>query len=180
MDSGFGLSAQEARWLAVEAQRLGRPRPAAPIGRRHVRTVVESLGTLQLDAINVVARTQFLVVFSRLGAYDVSRLQGLTGPGGHLFEYWGHAAALLPMAHHRLFRWRMDQHGPYDRSSTYHARREAWRAEHADYIAAILEEVRDRGPLRASQLTDPRRRDGEWWERRSVGRQALEWLFAKG
>ena len=82
MDSGFGLSSQEARWLAVEAQRLGRPRPAAPIGPRHVRTVVESLGTLQLDAINVVARTQFLVVFSRLGAYDVSRLQGLTGPGG--------------------------------------------------------------------------------------------------
>jgi uncharacterized protein YcaQ len=142
--------------------------------------MVESLGTLQLDAINVVARTQFLVVFSRLGAYDVSRLQRLTGPGGDLFEYWGHAAALLPMAHHRLFRWRMDQHGPYDRSSIYHARREAWRGEHADYIAAILEEVRDRGPLRASQLTDPRRRDGEWWERRSVGRQALEWLFAKG
>src|SRR5581483_11934775 len=52
--------------------------------------------------------------------------------------------------------------------------------QHADYIAAVMEEVRERGPLPASKLTDPRRRDGEWWERRSLGRQALEWLFRTG
>jgi uncharacterized protein YcaQ len=74
----------------------------------------------------------------------------------------------------------MARHGPYGESPTNSVRREAWRAEHADYIASILQEVRDRGPLTAAQLTDPRRRDGEWWERRSVGRQALEGLFADG
>src|SRR5207237_8833186 len=42
------------------------------------------------------------------------------------------------------------------------------------------QEGRDPGPLPASKLSDPRRRQGEWWERRSAGRQALEWLFSAG
>jgi uncharacterized protein YcaQ len=174
------LSSEEARWLAVDAQGLGRPRPNGPVGRRHLRTAIEGAGLLQLDAINVLARTQFLVLFSRLGTYDVARLHAMSGPGGELFEYWGRMASLLPMARQPLFRWRMVEHGPYGSSPTYAVRRQAWQEAHAGYIASILEEVRDRGPLRASQLTDPRRRDGEWWERRSVGRQALEYLFTRG
>ena len=120
------------------------------------------------------------MLFSRLGSYEVSRLHDLTGPGGELFEYWGHAASLLPMAHYPLFRWRMDQHGTHGDSPIYAARRQAFRDANADYIDAILLEVRDRGPLTAAQLVDPRRRNGEWWDRRSFGRVALEYLFAKG
>ncbi|HYL51933.1 MAG TPA: crosslink repair DNA glycosylase YcaQ family protein [Acidimicrobiia bacterium] len=174
------LSSEEARWLAIDAQGLGRPRPRGPVGRRHIRSVIEAAGLLQLDAINVLARTQFLVLFSRLGSYDVARLHDITGPGGDLFEYWGRMASLLPMAHQPLFRWRMARHGPYGDGPTRVARRQAWQDANAGYIASVLEEVRERGPLRASQLSDPRRRDGEWWGRRSVGRQALELLFTKG
>jgi uncharacterized protein len=177
---GGELSSEEARWLAIDAQGLGRPRPSGPVGRRQLRTAIGGAGLLQLDAINVLARTQFLVLFSRLGAYDVARLHQMSGPGGELFEYWGRMASLLPTAHQPLFRWRMEQHGPYGDSPTYGLRRQAWQEVHAGYIASVLREVRDRGPLRASQLSDPRRRDGEWWERRSVGRQALEFLFTKG
>jgi uncharacterized protein YcaQ len=174
------VSSHEARWLAIDAQGLARPRPTGPIGRRHVRSTVDAVGQIQLDAINVVERTQFLVLFSRLGPYDVDRLHDLTGPGGELFEYWGHAASLLPMSRQPLFRWRMQQHGPYGDSPTYSARREAFRAGNSDYIDAVFREVRERGPLTAGQLTDPRRRDGEWWGRRSFGRVTLEYLFAKG
>lgn len=142
--------------------------------------MINAIGQVQLDAINVVERTQFLVLFSRLGSYDVSRLHDLTGPGAELFEYWGHAASLMPMAQYPLFRWRMDQHGTHGDSPTYSARRQAFRDANADYIDAILREVRDRGPLTAAQLIDPRRRTGEWWGRRSFGRVALEYLFAKG
>jgi len=120
------------------------------------------------------------VLFSRLGSYDVARLHDITGPGGELFEYWGRMASLLPMGHQPLFRWRMARHGPYGDGPTRVARRQAWQDANAGYIASVLEEVRERGPLRASQLSDPRRRDGEWWGRRSVGRQALEFLFTKG
>jgi uncharacterized protein YcaQ len=135
---------------------------------------------VQLDAINVVARTQFLVLFSRLGAYDIDLLHSMTHPPGELFEYWGHAASLLPMTEQPWFRWRMAQSGPRGDSPTYAARRDAFAKEHREYIAAVLAEVRERGPLTAAQLTDPRRRDGEWWERRSYGRLALEHLFARG
>jgi uncharacterized protein YcaQ len=59
-------------------------------------------------------------------------------------------------------------------------RRRVWRTTHAGYMAAVLAEVADRGPLAASQLSEPRRRTGEWWERRSLGRVALELLFGDG
>ena len=174
MRSVSELSSQEARWLAIDAQGLARPRPKGPIGKRHLQSAINAVGQLQLDAINVVARTQFLVLFSRLGSYEVSRLHDLTGPGADLFEYWGHAASLLPIAQYPLFRWRMDQHGTYGDSPTHAARRQAFRDANADYIDATLREVRDRGPLTAAQLIDPRRRNGEWWGRRSFGRVALE------
>jgi uncharacterized protein YcaQ len=173
------MSVREARWLAVDAQGLGRPRPKGRIGRSHLRSVFAALGTIQLDAVNVVERTQFLVPFSRLGSYDKESLHEMSRPGGEVFEYWGHAASLLPLAKHPLFRWRMEQHG-LSGGPRYEARRLAWREAHGDYLAQIFDEVRERGPLAASQLTDPRRRQGEWWGRRSVGRQALEWLFTRG
>jgi uncharacterized protein YcaQ len=173
------LSQQEARWLALEAQGLGRPRPRAK-GRRALLGQIERLGVLQLDAINVLERPQFLVPFSRLGAFDTQLLHGLSGPDGALFEYWGHAASLLPVSLHPLLRWRMAGFRSPRPATPYMARRQAWAKAHAGYIRRILAEVRDRGPLRASELSDPRRRDGEWWDRRSGGRQALEYLFARG
>jgi uncharacterized protein YcaQ len=156
--AGTELSNEEARWLAVGAQGLAQPRPKGPIGKRHLRSAIAAVGQLQLDAINVVQRTQFLVLFSRLGAYDVGLLHDMTGPEGELFEYWGHAVSLLPVANQPLFRWRMEQHGTYGESPTRSARRAAFREANADYIDRVFREVRDRGPLTAGQLADPRRR----------------------
>ena len=104
----------------------------------------------------------------------------MTGAHGELFEYWAHAACLLPVTDEPWFRWRMAQHGPYGDRPLVAERRKAWRVANAAYIASVLEEVRERGPIPASALTDPQRRDGEWWDRRSVGRQALEALAADG
>ena len=113
MRAGASISGQDARWLAIAAEGLGRPRPDGPITRRQLRVTVEAIATVQLDAINVVERTQFLVLFSRLGAYDVARFRELTGPNGALLEYWGHAASLMPMEWQPLFRWRMAQGGVF-------------------------------------------------------------------
>jgi uncharacterized protein len=178
------LSSTEARRLAIAAQGLANPRPTAR-GAGHsskqLRSVMGQLGTIQLDAVNVLERTQFLVPFSRLGSYDPERLRGLSGPDGHWFEYWGHAASLLPMELHPLFRWRMER-SRQDLLDNQGARerRRAWRVAHADYMRAVLAEVTDRGPLAASRLSDPRRRTGTWWDRRSLGRVALELLFSDG
>lgn len=174
------LSRADARRIAVTAQGLGRRRPGRPITRADVRRTIDALRVVQLDAINVVERTQFFVLFSRLGAYDTELLHRLTGPGGALFEYWGHMASVQPVQLQPLLRWRMEHPSAYGSSELFVARREKFAREHADYIAAVLAEVRERGPLRAGELADPRRRDGEWWDRRSVGRVVLEHLFLRG
>lgn len=173
------ISNREARWLAIAAQGLGRPRPTRATVR-HLRGAVARVGTVQLDAINVVERTQFLVPFSRIGAYDRTRLQSMSGPGGDLLEYWGHAASLIPATWEPLFRWRMAEFAAADVGTAWRRYWNDFKAEHGDYLEAVLAEVRERGPLTAGELTDPRRRDGEWWGRRSLGRQAMEVLFAEG
>jgi len=149
--------------------------------RAQLLGVMGQLGTIQLDAVNVLARTQFLVPFSRLGPYDPAVLRGLSGPQGAWFEYWGHAASLLPVELQPLFRWRMQRwRDDLVDSGAVQERRRAWRAAHSTYIASVLAEVTERGPLAASQLSDPRRQTGEWWDRRSTGRRALELLFGDG
>jgi uncharacterized protein YcaQ len=177
------LSGREARRLALSAQGLHGPRPvpSADLERRRLRRLVRSLGAIQVDAVNVLARTQFLVPFSRIGPYDRAHLLELSRPGGAMWEYWGHAASLLPVElyplfRHRMDRWRADQVD----SPAAQARRRAWREANAGYLAAVLAEIDQRGPLSAAQLSDPRRNHGTWWERRSDGRRALEVLFADG
>lgn len=175
------LSAREAVWLALEAQALHRPRPRRRPGLSDLSQLVRRLGTVQLDAVNVLARTQFVVPFSRLGAYETGLVLADAGPGGSLFEYWGHATSLLPVELQPQLRWRMAQRrdatgGGPKRQAAW----KAWREAHQGFIDQVLAQVADEGPLRASQLADPRRRQGEWWERRSVGRQALEWLAGAG
>jgi uncharacterized protein YcaQ len=174
------LSQTEARWLVLSAQKLSQPRPRGPISRRHIASLVEALGKLQVDAINVLERTHFLVLFSRLGAFDRDLLHDMSGPGGELFEYWAHAASLLPVSLHPLSRWRMARVSPYGDRPGHRERWNAWQEANGEYMAAVLDEVRTRGALAASQLSDPRRRDGEWWDRRSIGRVSLEWLFLHG
>jgi uncharacterized protein YcaQ len=177
------LSNREARRLAIAAQGLAAPRSsnAKSPGTAQLRRLLDQVGTIQLDAVNVVARTQFIVPFSRLGGYDPARLIGLTGPGAPWFEYWGHAASLMPTEAYPLFRWRMERwRDDQVDSPAAGARRRAWREANADYLAAVLADVTERGPLAASQLADPRRRAGEWWARRSDGRRALEFLFGDG
>lgn len=183
MPSRSQLSNREARWLALQAQGLGRPRPApsAPPGTSRLRKLLDRVGTIQLDAVNIVARTQFLVPWSRIGHYEPADLRALSHPGGDWFEYWGHAASLLPLKLQPLFRWRMQRwRDDLVDGAAVQQRRRDWRAAHAGYLAAVLSEIAERGPLAASQLSDPRRRAGEWWDRRSDGRRALELLFGDG
>lgn len=166
--------------MAIAAQGLDRARRPGNASRSRVQAVVERLGALQLDAVNVVARTQYLVLFARLGPFDTDHLHRLAGPRGPLFEYWGHMASVQPVALHPLLRWRMDRGGSYGERPAHAARVATWAQEHRDYIDSVLREVAEGGPMSAGMLSEPRRRDGEWWDRRSVGRQALEHLFERG
>jgi uncharacterized protein YcaQ len=176
------LSARESRWVAIEAQQLGRPRPRRKAGatREQVERTAGALGAVQLDAVNVLVRTQFLVLFSRLGHYERPLLTQLTGPRGELWEYWGHAASLMPSVDEPLFRWRYEIGGTHEPGPKIKARVEASEAASAEYFASVMLEVTERGALTARELVDPRPRSGEWWDRRSAGREALARLHALG
>ncbi len=134
------------------------------------------MNVLQLDSIPVVARTQYVVLYSRLGPYRCGLLEELAYRDHEWLETWAHEASLVPMEHEPLFRWRLAR----SREGATWKSLVRFQKENAGYVADVLEEVRERGPLKAAQLSDRRRRAGEWWSARSGGSLALEWLYRAG
>jgi hypothetical protein len=172
------LSAAEARCAALAAQAFDRPRSAPRPASRQLLRTLDRLGLLQIDSVNVLVRSHYLPLFSRLGAYDPAHLDAAAYEGREraLFEYWGHEASLLPVALQPLLRWRMARAeqglGLYRSLAQLGRRRRA-------YVEAILAEVSERGPLTASELSNGGRSRGPWWGW-SQGKTALEWLFWSG
>jgi hypothetical protein len=168
------ISAPAARRIALAAQGLADPPPAGSVNRRHLRRLVDQIGLLQIDSVNTLVRAHELPAFARLGPYPRTLIKESTERHRDLFEYWGHAACLMPMTTQPLWRWRMDHW------------RERWQGsvdridrERPGYVAAVLAEVRDRGPITAGQLTDGGTATGPWWGW-AEGKTTLESLFWSG
>jgi len=167
------LSAREARRIALAAQGFAERRPETP-GRRHLLKTIDRLGVLQIDSVNVVSRTHYLPLFSRLGAYPRPLLEEIAwGKRPALVEYWAHEASLLPAAHHALFRWRMDDAQADVGTWSGIAR---FLRTHADFIDKVRDEIAARGPMPASELELGAKGAGSWWGW-SEGKRALECLF---
>jgi uncharacterized protein YcaQ len=173
------LSAAEARRTALAAQGLAAPRggPAGRVGPRQLGAMVERLGVVQIDSVNVLARAHYLPGFSRLGPYDPAALDRLSHDAPRrLFEYWGHEASLLPVRLQPLLRWRMER-----------ASLDAWggmrrmHRERPELLERVLEDVRQGGPISASELAaeEKPRPTGPWWDWSDVKR-AVEFLFWSG
>jgi uncharacterized protein YcaQ len=170
------LSAPEARRLALRAQGFGHAPALAP-GRREVLRTLRRLGVLQMDSVNVLARSHYLPLFSRLGPYPRTALEDLAWAGRRgLFEYWMHEASLAPLETQPLLRWRMQ-----DAAEGVGVWRgvAAFLRSHGDFIDRVLGEIRDRGPLSAAELGLGAKGAGGWWGW-SEGKRALECLFWTG
>lgn len=171
------LTAAEARRIALGAQGF-LARKTGEAGAAHVRKLARRLGVIQLDSVNVLVRTHYLPLFSRLGGYDRTLLEREAwGRRKSLFEYWAHEASLLPVESQPLFRWRMED-AAAGRAGYSGLRR--FRAERGDFIDTVLSEIDRRGPLSAGELeTEHTKGQGGWWGW-SDGKRALEWLFWAG
>lgn len=170
------LSHKNARRIALAAQGFADRRPATPT-RRHLIAVIERLGLLQIDSVNVVSRSHYLPLFSRLGAYSRPLLEELAwGVKPALFEYWGHEASLMPFDLQPLLRWRMADArqgvGVWSNVAKF-------LAEHRPFIDTTLEAIRERGPQSAGELEMGERGHGGWWGW-SEAKRATECLFWAG
>jgi uncharacterized protein YcaQ len=166
------LSLAAARHLHLAAQGLLTPikRKAA---KADVLACIRRMALLQIDTIHVVARSPYLVLWSRLGQYDPAWLDQLLAEGA-LYEYWAHEACFVPIEDYRLLRHRMLD--PAAMGWKYSVK---WMETHADDIARILGHIRDNGSVRSS---DFERRDGKgggWWSWKPEKRH-LEVLFTAG
>jgi uncharacterized protein YcaQ len=172
------ISALMARRIALAAQGIGRARPDAP-ARRHVLGMVQRLGALQIDSVNVLTRAHYMPAFSRLGAYPRAALETLAWGNKReraLFEYWGHEASLLPFAMQPLFRWRMAR---AERGQGLWSGLARFAAEHKRQVAAAMAEIRNNGVMAAADLTDGGASQSAWWGW-SDGKKAFEYLFWSG
>jgi uncharacterized protein YcaQ len=157
----------EARRLAVTKQRLAGARVTG------VLPLVRELGCLQLDPISVVARSHLLVLWSRLGSSDTAELDRLLWEERSLFEYWAHAASIVPTEHYPLHRLRMRD---LRSEGGYWGRRWEWMQRNDPVRRSILEKLAERGPLPTRELDDP---SIEPWESTGwTGGQTVERMLA--
>lgn len=172
MDSTHSLSLQQARHLHLAAQGLLRA-PAKRAVYQDLINCISRMSLLQIDTIHVVARSPYLVLFSRLGNYPQAWLEQALAQG-ELFEYWAHEACFIPRADYSLLRHRMLS--PERLGWKYNAQ---WVAEHQQAIAGLLQQIRDNGPVRAADFTHADNPKSGWWAWKPHKRH-LENLFSAG
>lgn len=149
------LSRSAARALHLAALGLLTP-PSAPAAPEDVMSAIRRMGVLQIDTISVVARSPYLVLWSRLGPYDPRWLEDALAQG-HLFEYWAHAACFIPIEDYPYFRRMM-----VDRLCDWW-NVDRWLEEHRATAEAVLGRIRREGPLRSADFEAANRPEGGWW-----------------
>jgi uncharacterized protein YcaQ len=173
------LRLAEARRIALHAQGFGDARPRGRVDRRHFRRVVDRVGLVQIDSVNVLTRSHELPFLARLGAYDRAALARWLWGSGEVFEYWGHEASLLPVELYPLLRWRMAGDHAWGGMITVAQRR-------PKLLDDLRDAVRERGPVTLAELEhlgDAIKRGkaapGNMWNW-SDAKKAVEWLFWRG
>ncbi len=166
------LSLAQARALHLAAQgMLAAPRRKA--AKADVMEAISRMGVLQIDTISVVARSPYLVLWSRLGDYDPAWLDQHLAEG-RLFEYWAHEACFVPIDDYGLLRHRM-----LDPAAMGWKYSVTWMQERRAEVDGVLEHIRTKGPVRSSDFEREDGQSGGWWQWKPQKR-SLEVLFTAG
>ena len=166
--------------MCLAAQGFGRtprgnqsgPRP----GTRALNATIMRMQTLQIDSVNVFARSHYMPLLSRLGPYDVQALDKLLFSQRPAYlESWAHVAAFIPAADWGLFAFRH-----HALRAKYGAGND-WFDAHRDVVDWVRSELAERGPLRPAEIDHDAKRAqrGPWWDW-NVVKEALERLFMFG
>lgn len=162
------IDIKSARALAIRAQGLSGSKPAS------VEALTTQVGAIQLDTISVLARSHELAAYARMGAISRQGIEdaywGRSKNGEpRSFEYWSHAASILPIANWPLYGFRRRAN----------AKKEwAWFTEHKKATRAVIERLRAEGPMTATDLGGAKR-GGQWWDW-SEAKIAVEYALYRG
>jgi len=162
-----------ARRLAITRQRLAGAR--ANPDSAGMLEVTRDIGCLQLDPISAVARSHTLVMYSRVGPYDLAHLERLLWQERHLFEYWAHAASIVLTEDYPI-------HHAMMRSYPRRASTRAWVETNAHLRDYILKEITEHGPLPSRSFEDKAQAgwySTGWTSQRNVS-QMLDYLWTRG
>lgn len=167
------LSLPQARRAVLRAQGFG---ISATADARGAIATIRRLGVVQIDSVNVLVRSHYLPLFSRLGPYDRALLERLAyRRPRRLFEYWAHEASYVPIEWYPLLRWRMERAA---------AGRGMWKnvarvgTEERELVARVHRAFQERGPMSASEFVEGKG-TGSWWGWNDTKR-AVEFLFWSG
>ncbi|MCY3834658.1 MAG: winged helix DNA-binding domain-containing protein [Chloroflexi bacterium] len=172
MSRPIPVTRETVKRLSVYKQGLHQ-RPASS-DQADLKRIIERIGLLQLDSINVVARSHYLVMLARAGLYDPAVLDALLD-SGFLFETWAHAMCQLPTTHYPWYHAYIQQK---------QLKESQWQLDRFDVdmdpiIEQVLAAIRDRGPMSSKDFESERRGDGGWWNWKPT-KVALEYLFDRG
>lgn len=168
----INLSLKTARNLQLAAQGLLHPADEAATPER-LLAAIRKMSLLQIDTIHVVARSPWLVLFSRIGSFPLSWLEQALRDGA-LFEYWAHEACFIPIEDYPLLRHRMLS--PASLGWKFSA---DWMQTHQTEIADLLAHIEQAGPVRAADFAAPSQQKAGWWAWKPHKRH-LENLFTAG
>ncbi len=165
------VTRETVRRLMLEKQGVGRF--PDHVDKKAIYDAIDSLGCLQIDTINVVERSHYLTLWTRLGQYEKEDLHELAYRDRLLFEYWAHSACYVPFKDYRYY------------IESMNVRREEMRARFSkrskadpELLDRVLNRVRDEGPLSSKDFEGPKRKGG-WWNWKPA-KLALELLFGAG
>ena len=176
MSDIVSISAEEARLISLNAQGFSYKRTAGKASASELNSVMDAMKVVQLDAVPIVVRTQYLPFFSRLGNYDMSLYEEIAYKKDQWFELWAHEASIAPVKNEPFFRFIKER---AKRGDTWKGLYKVAKEE-PEYVKTVLKEVEQRGPLEAKHLNDPRYINQSGWGSRSVGQLALNWLYRIG
>ena len=168
----LSLTLEAARALHLAAQGL-LVSPKTVAKKADVLQTIQAMGALQIDTINVVARSPYLVLWSRLGDYPLHWLDELLEEGA-IFEYWSHEACFLPIEDYGLHRHQMVS--PEGLGWKYNHR---WLKENAQQVENIRRHIHQHGACRSADFTRTDGKGGGWWSWKPEKR-SLEVLFTLG
>ena len=175
------ITPTQARRLAVIKQRLAEPRPpSTPDG---IVDLIRELGCVQIDPIRAVERTQYLVLWSRLGNYDRAHLDTALWEDKRLFEYLAHAASIVLTENFQIHSSQMA--AAHTSSSKWDQQTRRWLRKNGELRKRVVDALKDNPPLSASQIETPdstRRRRGSpgGWGTGTDASRLLSRLWQRG